>query len=94
MAVEELPGGGFVVTGEHIPIFQLVTLASALSIEAMTTMKMSRGQTAVQVAKNLGLIPADKRSSPKKALAAVVAKIKELDPGYTPNSSVQKALDS
>lgn len=94
MAVEELSGGGFVVTGEHIPLFRLITLASALSIEITTGLKMSRGLSAVQATKNLGLIDPVKRSSPKTALAAVVAKITELDPTYTPNSSVQKALDS
>lgn len=93
MAIENMPGGGTIITGSDIPVFALMSLASALAIEMTTGMRASR-IPALQAAKNLGVIPKDKRGNKKDALVKTIAKIQESRPEYVPTSSVQKALDS
>lgn len=94
MTIEELPSGGFIVTGkEDINTFALITLASALALEISTGMKMSR-ISALQGAKNLGVIPADKRGNKKQALKATIAKIKQARPDYEPAPTVARALEA
>jgi hypothetical protein len=48
--------------------------------------------TALQGAKNLGIIPADKRGNAKQALKLTVQKLREVKPGYEPSATVAKAL--
>lgn len=89
--IESMSDGGFVITGKDIPLFQLITLASALALEINTGMKASR-TSGLQGAKNLGIIPAGKRGNKKQALKLTIAKIQEARPEYVPNTSVLKAL--
>lgn len=94
MAIEELPAGGLVITGEDIPIFALSALALALAVEInMPGMQMTR-TPALTGAKNLGIIPKDKRGNKKQALKLTVQKLREVRPGYEPTRSVAKALAS
>lgn len=89
--IESMSDGGFVITGQDIPLFALITLASALALEINTGMKASR-IPALTGAKNLGVIPKDKRGNKKQALKLTIAKIQEARPEYVPNTSVMKAL--
>lgn len=91
MAIETTPTGAVVITGPDIDTFALVTLASALALEINTGMRLSR-IPALQAAKNLGVIPKDKRGNKKQALRLTVEKIKEARPDYEPKGSVAKAL--
>lgn len=92
MAIEELPSGGLVITGtEDINTYALLTLASALAFKINTGMEMSR-IPALQGAKNLGIIPKDKRGNAKTALKLTVQRIREGKPGYEPSGTIAKAL--
>lgn len=91
MTVEETPSGALIITGDSIPIYALLTLASALALKINTGMEMSR-IPALQGAKNLGIIPADKRGNAKTALKLTVQKLRDLQPGYEPSATVAKAL--
>ena len=91
MAIEELPGGGMSVTGEDIPVFALLALTHALALEINTGMQASR-IPALTAAKNLGIIPKDKRGNKKVALRLAVQKLREVRPDHEPSSSVAKAL--
>lgn len=91
MAIENIPGGGTVITGEDIPVFALITLASALALEINTGMQASR-IPALQGAKNLGVIPKGKRGNKKEALRLTVEKIKEARPEYEVKGTVARAL--
>lgn len=84
---------GIMVTGEdNIRFAGGLTIASGLAIELRTGMKMSRHGSGIQAAQLHGFIP-EGRTTKKKALAGVVAALKELRPDYVPNSTVQGALD-
>lgn len=92
MAIESLPGGGTIVTGkEDINTVALTALAHALAFKINTGMEMSR-ISALQGAKNLGIIPKDKRGNAKAALRLTVDAIKEARPEYVPAGSVAQAL--
>lgn len=91
MAIESTPGG-VIITGPDVSTAALITLAHALAIEInMPGMKMTR-ISALQGAKNLGVIPQGKRGNKKQALKATVEKIREARPDYEPTGSVAKAL--
>lgn len=92
MAIEELPSGGHVITGADIPVFALLTLAHALALEINHPgMKASR-IPALTGAKNLGVIPKDKRGNKKQALKLTVQKLREVRPDYEPSTLIAKAL--
>lgn len=91
MAIEETPSGALVITGEDIPVYALTTLAHALAFKITTGMEMSR-IPALQGAKNLGVIPKDKRGNAKTALKLTVQKLRESKPGWEPSGTVAKAL--
>ena len=92
MAIEELPGGGHVITGPDIPVFALITLAQALALEINHPGMQASRIPALTGAKNLGIIPKDKRGNKKSALKLTVQKIRELRPDYEPGATVAKAL--
>ena len=50
MAVENLGGGGFVITGEHIPLARLLVLQSGLKLESKG-LKLSRGRSILAILK-------------------------------------------
>lgn len=92
MAIEELPGGGTVITGDDIPVFQLLALAHAAALEINTTLRASR-MPLIQMARNAGVIPADgSRPQKKKILRLTVQKLREVRPDYEPSASIAKAL--
>lgn len=91
MAIEETPSGALVITGEDIPVYALLTLASALALKVSHGMEMTR-IPALQGAKNLGIIPKDKRGNAKQALQLTVQKLRDTVPGYEPSATVAKAL--
>lgn len=91
MAIEETPSGALVITGEDINTYALLTLASALALKITHGIEMSR-VPALQGAKNLGIIPADKRGNAKQALKLTVQKLRDTVPGYEPSATVAKAL--
>lgn len=92
MAIEETPSGALVITGEDINTYALLHLASALAMKINHGMEPSRAVTALQGAKNLGIIPADKRGNAKTALKLTVQKLRDTIPGYEPSATVAKAL--
>lgn len=53
MAIQTNDGGGFTITGEHIDLFQAVTIARALALECNTGMKMSRGVSVLRSANSV-----------------------------------------
>lgn len=53
MAIQTNDGGGFLITGEHIELFQAVTIARALALECNTGMKMSRGVSVLRSANSV-----------------------------------------
>jgi hypothetical protein len=50
--IETTQNGGYMVTGEHIQVFDLLRIQKALSLEVRTGMKMSRGVSMVKVAQD------------------------------------------
>jgi hypothetical protein len=91
MAIEESASGAIIITGDDIPTYALLTLASALAMKINHNMELSR-IPALQGAKNLGIIPADKRGNAKQALKLTVQKLRDTVPGYEPSATVAKAL--
>ena len=91
MAIEETPSGAIVVTGEDISTYSLLALAHALAFKVSHGREISR-VPALTGAKNLGIIPKDKRGNAKAALKLTVQKIREVQPGYEPSGTVAKAL--
>ncbi|HCB59156.1 MAG TPA: hypothetical protein DEP82_14875 [Arthrobacter bacterium] len=92
MAIESMPSGGFVVTGEDISTFRLLALAHAAALEISTGMKASRVPLAT-AARNCGVIPNDgSRPQKKKILRLTVQKLREVRPDYEPSSLIAKAL--
>lgn len=91
MAIEESESGAIIVTGEDINTYALLTLAHALAMKINHGMEMSR-IPALTGAKNLGIIPKDKRGNAKQALKLTVQKLREVRPDYEPSGSVAKAL--
>lgn len=91
MAIEETPSGALVITGEHIPVYALLNLAHALAMEINHGMKLTR-ISGIQGAKNLGVIPKDKRGNKKQALQLTVQKLRDAQPGYEPSPLIAKAL--
>lgn len=92
MAIEELPGGGTVVTGPDTRTFQLLALAHAAALEITTGLRASR-LPLTQMARNAGVIPADgSRPQKRKILKLTVQKLRDIRPDYEPSASVAKAL--
>lgn len=91
MAIENLPGGGTVITGADIKTTALKMVALALATEITGGMSLTR-ISGLQAAKNHGIIPKDKRGNKKQTLKLTVQKIREQDPGYEPSAMVAKAL--
>ncbi len=92
MAIENLPGGGTIVTGDDINTFRLLTLIHAAALEVSTGMKASRMPLST-AAINCGVIPNDgKRPQKKKILRLAVQKMREVRPDYEPSALVAKAL--
>jgi hypothetical protein len=95
MAIEEMPGGGFAITGKaDIRIAALTTLAYAIVTEMETGMKPTRNFSALNVARYHGLIPEGTRPHKKKILKLVVQAIREAKPGWEPSGHLAKALAS
>lgn len=92
MAIEELPGGGTVITGPDITTFRLLTLAHAAALEISTGLKASRIPL-TQMARNAGVIPADgSRPQKKKILRLTVQQLRQVRPDYEPSALIAKAL--
>lgn len=93
MAIEELPGGGIVITGkEDIRVAALLTLAHGIVLEMTTGMKPTRNFSALNIARHHGLVPDGTRPQKKKLLRLVVQAIREAKPGYEPSEYIAKAL--
>jgi hypothetical protein len=93
MAIESTPSGAIIITGkEDINTTALLYLASALAMKISHGMEPSSRVTALQGAKNLGIIPQDKRGNAKQALKLTVQKLRDTIPGYEPSATVAKAL--
>lgn len=92
MAIETSDSGAIIITGDDIPTFALLSLAGALAMKILHGMEPSSRITALQGAKNLGIIPADKRGNAKQALKLTVQKLRDTIPGYEPSATVAKAL--
>jgi hypothetical protein len=92
MAIENMPGGGTMITGNDIKIFALMQVASALAIEINHPGMQLTRISGIQAAKNHGIIPRDKRGNKKQALILTVQAIREQRPDYEPNPTVAKAL--
>lgn len=73
MAVKKLGDGGFVVTEEHIDLFNLIRLRGALKLQERG-IRMSRGLTATKVAAHYMGVP---RTNVKKALEWVNEELKK-----------------
>lgn len=92
MAIENLPSGGTVITGDDINTFRLLTLAHAAAMEISTGMKSSR-MPLTTAAINCGVIPNDgSRPQKKKILRLTVQKLREVRPDYEPSALIAKAL--
>lgn len=81
--------GGITITGEHIELFHLMRVASALGLEINTGLKMSRGGSTMSVAAQL--CGSTKRTK-KGVLADLVKFTGERFPEYKPAPSVLRAL--
>jgi hypothetical protein len=92
MAIEETPSGALVITGDDINSYALLHLASALALKISHGIEPSARVSALQGAKNLGIIPPDKRGNAKQALKLTVQKLRDTIPGYEPSATVAKAL--
>jgi hypothetical protein len=63
MAIENIPGGSLVITGEHITLYQLLAMRGALKLEILG-IKMTRGRAVSVGIRQLLVHPArDKRTS-------------------------------
>lgn len=92
MAIENLPGGGTVVTGEDINTYRLLALAHAAALEITTGLKATR-MPLTTAARNCGIIPDDgSRPQKKKILRLTVQKLRQIRPDYEPSGTVAKAL--
>jgi hypothetical protein len=49
--IEVHEGGGFCITGEHIPLYRLMVMASGLKLE-VKGLRMTRGRTCYAMAKS------------------------------------------
>lgn len=88
MAVE-VSDGGMSITGEHIPLFRCMAVASALALEVNTGMKMSSKGSTMSVAKSLcGSAKRTKRA----VLKDYVKWMRATYPDYRPAPSVVKAI--
>lgn len=97
MAVENMPGGGTIITGPaDTKTYALVTLAHALAMEINSPngMQLTRIK-AIKAAANHGIVPAGTRGTAKAkrdALKLTVQTIRENWPSYEPGTMVAKAL--
>ena len=84
-----------IITGEdNIRFATGLAVASALALEIVTGLQISRHGSGIKAAQIQGFIPAGKRTTRKAALKAVVAELKRRRPDYEPTTSVKRALDS
>jgi hypothetical protein len=90
MGIEHTEGVGTMVTGEHIELFRLMALASALALEVNTGMKMSHGRSPMTVAKE---VTGSAKRSKRGVLADLVAHTTAKFPMYRPVATVTKALE-
>jgi hypothetical protein len=95
MAIESTPGGGIIITGRaDIHFTKLLTLASGIALEINTNgLRMSSRVSTLQACRNVGLVAENARPHKKKQLALVVAELRRLREDYTPNPTVQAAMD-
>lgn len=93
MAIENIPGGGTMITGkDDIRFFALLQLAHGIALEMNTNLRMSSRISTLQAARNMGLVPEGRRPQKKALLRLVVQAIRETKPDYEPSGSVAKAL--
>jgi hypothetical protein len=93
MAVEKTDGG-LLITGESIPVFQLLRVAHALSLEINTGMKFPGGSAMMLAASYCGSVKRTK----KGVLRDYVAFLKESMPHtaegpWQPSNSITKAME-
>ena len=89
MAIEHTPGVGTMITDEHIELFRLMAVASALALEVnYPGMRMSKGSV-MNIAKRI-------TGSPKRTKRGVLADLVEYTtkvfPEYRPVATVTRAL--
>jgi hypothetical protein len=65
MSVEVSESGSIIVTGEHIQIYRLLALRSALKMEAMG-LRMSRGFSALKSVKSITGLTGTRATMPAK----------------------------
>lgn len=89
MAIEHTPGVGTMITGEHVHLFRLMAMESALALEInYPGMRMSKGSVMMMAKRVTG---STKRTK-KGVLADLVAYTKDAFPGHRPIATVQNAL--
>jgi hypothetical protein len=89
MAIEHTPDVGTMVTGEHVHLFRLMALESALALEIlMPGMRMSKGSV-MMAAKRITGSP---KRTKKGVLADLVAYTTNAFPDHKPIATVQNAL--
>jgi hypothetical protein len=72
----EAHGGGFTITGEHIPLYRLMVMASGLKLEVQG-LRLTRGRTCYAMAKSeLGF-----KGNKAKVLAQLQAHIETVKAG-------------
>jgi|TARA_R110000824_G_scaffold368330_1_gene557625 hypothetical protein len=70
----EFHGGGYMITGEHIPLYRLKVMASGLKLETQG-LRLSRGRTCYAMAKSeFGF-----KGNKKKVLAQLEAHIEDVE---------------
>lgn len=74
MAVEQTRSGALVVTGDHVQLYRLLAMKSAIKLE-MAGLKHSRGSITAQVKREFGF-----RGNREKVLAQLEALIAERFP--------------
>jgi len=76
-------------TPEGMQYVRILTVAHALTLEINTGMKMSRGISALKVAKRDGLTTHSRKPA---ALRDVVAVLQEINPDYVPDKRMEEAM--
>lgn len=75
-------------------ITSLLVLASGLAVEMGTRLRMSNRRSTLAAARALGLVEEGRRPQKKALLALTVAELRRIVPGYEPNPTVRRAMDS
>lgn len=89
---ENTAAGIVIDTKAGMQYMTLLQIAGGLSIEIVTSMQMTRGESALQRAKRFGVVDPSSRSK-KAALKATIGFLKEMNPEFEIKPSMQKALD-